>query len=136
LSEQVKSTAVKFFEEQDRLRGGPADELCAEEYTAHLTGFPAMDLAGHKAFAAAFYAGFPDIHHTIDEVVAEGDRAMVRFTLRGTHTESFMGIPASGNPVEVAAFVLMTLADGKVTHLRGQFDQLGLMQQIGALPDQ
>jgi hypothetical protein len=47
MSDQVKATAVRFFEEQDRLRGGPADGLCADGYTAYLASFSPMDLAGH-----------------------------------------------------------------------------------------
>ncbi|MGH9281086.1 MAG: hypothetical protein ACRD12_23750, partial [Acidimicrobiales bacterium] len=61
MSEQAGTTAWRFFEEQDRLRGGPADELCGEGYTAYLASFPPMDLEGHKGFAAAFYAAFPDM---------------------------------------------------------------------------
>ena len=136
MSEQAKTTAVKFFEEQDRLRGGPADDLCAESYTAHLASFPAMDLAGHKQFSAAFYAGFPDLKHRVDEVIAEGDRVAVRFRVIGTNTESFMGSPPSGRPIEFDGLALMTVASGKVTELWGQFDQIGVLQQIGASPDQ
>ena len=61
------ATAWRFFEEQDRLRGGPADDLCGEGYTAHLAGFPGMGLEGHKGFAAASYAAFPDMRHTLRE---------------------------------------------------------------------
>jgi predicted ester cyclase len=135
VSDQVKATAVKFLKEQDRLRGGPADELCAEGYTAHLASLPAMDLAGHKAFSAAFYGGFPDLEHRIEDVIAEDDRAAVRFQVTGTNTESFMGNPPSGERVEVDCLALMTVAFGKVTELRGQFDQMGLLQQIGAVPE-
>lgn len=63
MSEQAKATAVKFFEEQDRLRGGPADELCGDGHIAYIASLSPMDLEGHKQFAAAFYAGFPDLKH-------------------------------------------------------------------------
>lgn len=136
MSEQAKTTAIRFLEEQDRLRGGPADDLCADGYTAHLASFPAMGLAGHKEFSAAFYAGFPDLKHRVDEVIAEGDRVAVRFRVTGTNTESFMGDPASGRPIEFDGLALMTVASGQVTELWGQFDQMGVLQQIGASPDQ
>jgi hypothetical protein len=93
VSEHAKATAVKFLEEQDRLRGGPADDLCSDNYTAYLAGFPAMDLEGHKAFSATFYAAIPDLRHQIQEVIAEGDSAAVRFRLTGTNSRSFMGNP-------------------------------------------
>jgi predicted ester cyclase len=93
-----------------------------------------MDAAGHEAFARAFYAGFPDIHHTLDEVHATDGGAAVRFTLRGTHTRPFMGIPPTGRAIEVSAIALLTFAGGRVAHLRAVFDRFGLMQQIGVIP--
>jgi predicted ester cyclase len=135
MSEEAKATAIKFFEEQDRARGGPAEELCAGGYTAQLASLPPMDLADHKAFAAAFYAAFPDLEHRISEVIAEGDRVAVRFQLTGTNTEGFMGNPATGKPIKVDALALMRVASGKVSELHGQFDQMGVLQQIGAVPE-
>ena len=136
MSEQEKETAVKFLEAQDRLRGGPAEELCGAGYTAYLASFPPMDLAGHKEFSAAFYAGFPDLQHKIETVIAEGERVAVSFRIIGTNTATFMGTPASGQPIEVDALALMTIRSDKVTELRGQFDQMGVLRQIGALPRQ
>ena len=126
--------ARAFFAAQDRLRGGPDPDLCAPGYQAWLGGWPAMPREGHEAFAAAFYAGFPDIFHTVDDVFVTGDRAAVRFTLRGTHTGSFMGIPPSGRGVVVVANVLMRFEDGQVAELFGVFDEAGLLRQIGVLP--
>jgi predicted ester cyclase len=134
MTEDAKATALRFFEEQDRLRGGPPDELCAGEYTACLAGFPPMDLADHQDFATAFYGAFSDLAHTVEDLVAEDDRVAVRFRLTGTNSGSFMGHPASGNRIDVGAIAVMTVASGKVTDLHGEFDQMGLVQQIGALP--
>jgi predicted ester cyclase len=135
LSDEIKATAIKFFAEQDRLQGGPADELCANGYKARLASLPTMDLAGHKEFAAAFYAGFPDLRHSISDVLAEGDRVAVRFQLKGTNTERFMGNPPTGKTIKVDALAFMSVASGTVTELYGQFDQLGLWQQIGVVPE-
>jgi steroid delta-isomerase-like uncharacterized protein len=124
----------RFFEAQDRLRGGPDPALCAPGYTAHLAGFPPLDLAGHRQFAHAFYTAFPDLYHTVDDTIVDGDRVAVRFTLRGTHGGDFMGLPATGKPVVVGAVVVMRVEDGRAAELRGVFDRLGLMQQLGAIP--
>jgi predicted ester cyclase len=124
----------QFFAAQDRMRGGPEAALCAEDYRATINANPPMNLAGHQAFSTAFYAAFPDTAHTIDEIVAQDDRVAVRFTLRGTHQGSFFGIPPTQRPIAVPAVVIMHVRDGRVTDLQGVFDQLGLMQQIGALP--
>jgi steroid delta-isomerase-like uncharacterized protein len=123
-----------FFEAQDRLRGGPAAELCAPGYVASIAGFPTFDLAGHQQFASAFYAAFPDLDHTIDDVVVEDGKVAVRFTLTGTHRAAFDGIPATGRPIRVAASAVLHVAGGRVTRLDALFDQLGLLRQLGALP--
>jgi predicted ester cyclase len=130
------STALarEFFASQDRRRGGPDPALCAADYTATIGGNPPVPLAGHEGFAAGFYAGFPDAAHTVDDAFAAGDRLAVRFTIRGTHTGSFFGIPATGKPIAVVANVLMHVAAGRVSRLTGVFDEAGLLRQIGVLP--
>jgi len=123
----------RFFQEQDRLRGGPAEALCAPDYVAALGGNPGIDRAGHEGFARAFYAAFGDLRHDVEEVFATEDRVAVRFVLHGTHTGSFFGIPATQRRVAVAANVLMHVAGGKVTRLLGVFDEAGLLRQLGVL---
>ncbi len=123
----------QFFHEQDRLQGGPAPALCAPGYTATLGGNPPVDRAGHEYFARAFYAAFPDMRHHIEEVFATDDHVAVRFALRGTHTGSFFGIPATQRPVTVAANVLMSVSGGQVTKLLGIFDEAGMLRQMGVL---
>jgi len=93
-----------------------------------------MDLAGHQGFATMFYGAFPDLHHTVEEVIGEGDRIAVRFTIRGTHQGPFMGVEPTGRTMTSTALVTMRLRDGKVEELHGQFDALGMLQQLGAVP--
>jgi predicted ester cyclase len=135
--EVYRALARQFFSEQDLLRGGPAPELCAPGYTAHLAGSPALDLAGHQAFAAAFYAGFADLRHQVELVIVEGDRAAVRFTLFGTHTGPFLGFAPTGRPVSVTGNVCLAMVGEQVAELWGEFNQLELMRQLtgeGAAP--
>ncbi len=132
--ERNRTIASEFFMEQDRRKGPLSPELVADNYTAKIGSNPQMDRQGHSVFGAAFYAGFPDLYHTIDEVLANENGAAVRFTLRGTHTGDFMGIPATGKPIEVTAIAIQHIADGKVTSLRAEFDQVGMLRQLGVLP--
>jgi len=124
----------RFFEAQDRLRGGPAEALCAPGYTAQIGGNPAMDRGGHEQFARAFYAAFPDARHAIEEVFGTDDRVAVRFVIRGTNTGSFFGLPPTGRSIAVPGHVLMQVSGGKVTRLWGIFDEAGLLRTLGALP--
>ena len=123
--------AARFFNGQDELKGLLRPELCAPSYLAEIAGFPPMDAAGHGEFGRAFYAAFPDLYHTIDEARPTDDGIAVRFTLRGTHTAPFMGIPATNRAIDVSAIVLLTVVNEQVTYLRGVFDQLGMMRQMG-----
>jgi predicted ester cyclase len=123
----------KFFEAQDRLRGGPDPDLCASSYVARIGSNPPMTLADHQRFAKAFYAGFPDLQHTVEETIASDDTIVVRFTLRGTHRGDFMGIPPTQKVFEAGAIVILRVVNGRVTEVRGQFDQLGMMRQLGVL---
>ncbi len=123
-----------FFGEQDRLRGGPAPELCAPQYTARLGGNPPIDRAGHEGFSRGFYAAFPDMFHEVERVIAEDDQVAVRFVLHGTHTGAFFGIPPTSRRISVSAHVILRVREGKVTELLGIFDEAGMLRQLGVLP--
>lgn len=131
---EVKSIGPLFFREQDRLRGGPADGLCASNYTAYIGGNPPINLEGHKQMASMFYEGFPDINHTIDDTITEGDKVVVRFTLHGTHTGNFNGISATKKSITVGGIAIFHIMNGKVAELHAQFDQMGMLQQLGVIP--
>jgi steroid delta-isomerase-like uncharacterized protein len=128
---QREGSRFSFFRRAGRLLGGPADELCAPGYTAQIGANPPMPLAGHQQFAAMFYAAFSGLHHVIEDTVAEADKVAVRFTLHGTHSGDFMGLPATGRTIVVPAIAILRVADGKVTHLHAVFDQAGMMRQLG-----
>ena len=122
-----------FFKEQDRLEGGPNVDLCAPSYSATIGNNPPMPLAGHQGFATAFYTGFPDMTHTIEDVIAEEGKVAVRVTFNGTHTGNFMGLPATNKTVRFGGMMFLQVENGRVTQLHGQFDQMALMGQLGAL---
>src|SRR5689334_8834620 len=117
----------RFFAEQDRLRGGPAPELCTAQYSARLGSDAPRDRSQHEQFARAFYGAFEDMHHEVEQVIAEQDAVMVRFVIHGTHTASFFGMPPTQRKVAVPAHVLMRLENGRVRELFGIFDEAGLL---------
>jgi steroid delta-isomerase-like uncharacterized protein len=126
--------ARRFFAEQDRLRGGPAPELCAPTYTAKIGSNPAVDRAGHEAFSKAFYAAFPDLRHEVERVMVDDDAVLVRFVLHGTQSGAFFGIPATGKTIATPAHVVLRVREGKVTEVLGVFDEAGMLRQLGVLP--
>lgn len=77
---------------------------------------------------------FPDFRFTTDDMVAEGDKVTTRGRLTGTNTGSFMGMPPTGKEVTVSYIGILRFADGKMVEHWVQMDQLGLLQQLGAIP--
>jgi steroid delta-isomerase-like uncharacterized protein len=109
-----------------------ADEIFAPNAVLH--GLTAADLTGPAAFkhvVATYRAAFPDIHWSIDDQTAEGDMVATRLTGTATHQGELMGIPATGLPVTVTAVLMVRVADGKIQESWNQWDQLGLMLQLG-----
>lgn len=85
-----------------------------------------------------FLSAFPDIHTTIDEQLAEGDRVLTRWTNRGTHLGTYCGAAPTGRQIEYSGMSIDRIEGGLVVANLGQADLLGLLEQIGAvaLPDQ
>lgn len=91
----------------------------------------APGVEGLKEVIAMLRSAFPDLHITIEDLVAEADKVSVRLTVRGTHRGEFQGIPPTGRQV---AWAGIRIADGKVVERWFQSDVLGLRRQIGAGP--
>jgi len=105
-----------------------------ENFRAYLSGFPEpLDNAAWSGFMTAFTAGFPDSRIVIDSCIAEGDTVVSRWTLTGTHDGMFQGIPPTGRPVKFSGMECNRVADGRLIEHRAMFDNLALLQQIGAM---
>jgi steroid delta-isomerase-like uncharacterized protein len=87
---------------------------------------------GVKQLTAMMRGAFPDFEATIEDMIAEGDKVVIRQTWSGTHQGEFMGIPATGKRVSFGVFDIMRLEGGKFVEHWGQMDSMGLMQQLGA----
>jgi len=86
-----------------------------------------------KAFYRTLRGAFPDIHVTIEDTIAEGDKVVVRLSVQGTHTGNSLA-PATGRNVTFAAVVIARIADGRIAEAWNSIDQLGILKQVGALP--
>ena len=119
----------------DKWNLSAADELLSDDYGLHLPGVPtAFDRNATKQVVAMFSASFPDLKHTVDEIVAEGDTVAARWTVRGTHRGEFQGIPASGKQVTLSGITVHHLKDGKLRETWLSFDNMELLQRLGAVP--
>ena len=90
---------------------------------------------GFKKLISIYRTAFPDIHFTIEDQIAEGDKVVTRWTSRGTHKGELMGVPATGKKIVLAGITITKFAAGKAIESWNNWDRLGLMQQIGLVPD-
>ncbi len=81
-----------------------------------------------------YHGAFPDTQITVEDQIAEGDLVVTRWTARGTHQGELMGVPPSSNRATVEGITINRIADGKIAESWANYDALGMMQQIGAIP--
>ena len=116
-------------------RKSTVDELVADDFVAHTwpspTGDPKADLKAAMDRAAA---GLSDSEFTIDDLIEDGDQIAVRLTTAATQTGEFMGMPPSNKRYRIEEIHWFRLRDGKVVEHWHQFDQMGLLKQLGAMP--
>jgi len=93
---------------------------------------PGVD--GIKQLLTVTLSAFSDIQVTIEDIVAEDDKIVSRFTIQGTHTGEFMGIAPTGREITVMQISIDRIADGKIVEHWGLADQMALMQQLGVGP--
>jgi steroid delta-isomerase-like uncharacterized protein len=111
-----------------------ARELFAADYKLAFGGMPTMDCAGHEQLIGAFRTAFPDLQIRVTEQVAAADRVGNHWVAQGTHRGAFQGIPATDKAVTITGNNVMHIADDRIRAIWGQFDAVGLMAQLGAIP--
>ena len=133
-----KAQASRFFEEfwgQKNL--AVADELIAANHVDHTPGSPPglpPGPAGFKQFGSVYFTAFPDLHITIDDQVAEGEMVVTRWTSHGTNTGSLFGMPATNKSATITGITISRIVDGKAVETWTNFDNLGMLQQLGVIP--
>jgi predicted ester cyclase len=111
------------------------DELISPDHRFYPGGNPPLEgRDGWKQVVTDVRTAFPDGQFSIEDLIAEGDQVVLRWTMRGTHRGEWRGIAPTGKPVTQTGFTLLRLRDGLRVEERAQADLLGVMEQIGALP--
>ena len=107
------------------------DELTSDDFVDHSVppGLP-PGRDGTKQLLTMYFAAFSDLQATIDDMVAEGDKVVVRGTVRATHQGEFMGIPPSGKQMMFTGIHIFRIAEGKIAEHWLEVDMLGLLQQL------
>jgi steroid delta-isomerase-like uncharacterized protein len=112
------------------------DEIFAETYLNHnipVPGIPGTK-AGFRQLVEATRAAFPDLKVDVQDIIAEGDLVVFHDRVKATSEGEFFGVPASGKPLEWTEIHFLRAADGQITEHWTNFDQLGILTQLGAIP--
>jgi predicted ester cyclase len=138
-SEQTKADARRFYEHLNRaLKTGNIAELDAVIAPGAVDHNPVpgmkQGLEGIKAAFAEGRVSFPDLVFTVEDVIAEGDKAACRLSARATHRGTFQGVPATGKVVTQTGIDILRFVDGRLVERWGEFDALGLLAQLGLVP--
>ena len=134
--EQNKSIVRRWVEEGwNNGNLAVVDQVYAPNYIQHepppllVTSSEAL-----KQYVGGYLAAFPDLHFTIEDLVAEGDKVVWRFTSKGTQKGSFMGIPPTGKTGIITGMVIFRLENSRIVEGWVNIDTLGLLQQLGVIP--
>jgi steroid delta-isomerase-like uncharacterized protein len=132
-TEQNKSLARRFYDIFNSGNTQALDEVAATDYMQHSPGLP-PGLEGVKMFMGMFRAAFPDAKLQVEALLAEGDRVSGRWTVRGTQQGELQGIPPTGKTVMITGIDIWRVENGKLAEHWDNWDQLGMMQQLGVVP--
>ena len=110
-----------------------ADRVFTADCVVHINGSPDpnLDVAGFQQMVASLLAAFPDLRFTIEDQVVSGNKVATRWVAEGTHTAPFGPVPATGRRVRVDGLILDHVVEGMIAERWEQWDQAGMMQQLG-----
>jgi len=117
--------------------GAALAEFMSSTVLVHGDSFAGGELPGLEGFgmfATTAITAFPDVHFSLDDIIAVEDKVAVRLTFAATHGGPFLELPASGNPVAGKDLIIYRFADGKIEEAWLQLDGLGIMVQMGLIP--
>jgi steroid delta-isomerase-like uncharacterized protein len=109
-------------------------EVYADDIILHEPDEDVRGIEGLKQFVSMIRSAIPDLRITLEEDIAEGDKVVSRWRAQGTHQGELMGIAPTGNQVIITGITIHRIEEGKIVEEWENWDALGLMQQIGAIP--
>lgn len=136
MMEQNKKTMERFVEFINTGNLEIGREIISPDVIFHAptSPEPMKGLEGYVAVLDMMRGDMPDIRWTVEEMIAEGEKVMVRFTMRGTQSQPFMGMPATGKSICVTAMNIYEFRHGKIVREHGLPDLFSLLVQLGMLP--
>jgi steroid delta-isomerase-like uncharacterized protein len=134
MSNQNAELAREFLGSVDRQDWDQLRQVLNDDFVMVFPGQPDLDKEAFVQFCIGWFASFPDLKHNIQETVCEDDRVAIRIVVTGTHDGEFMGVPATGRTIAMHSLGIAYVRDGGVSKLWALPDVMGIMQQLGAVP--
>lgn len=137
-AEENKTLVRRMMQEVFEQRNLDAfDRFYTPTYVYHEPNTPPLPPGpeGLRQLFTMYLGAFPDVQATLEDIIAEGDKVVCRLTYRGTHQGELFGIPATGKSVTVPSIVIQRLEGGKIAEEWESVDTLGMMKQLGAIPE-
>ena len=138
MTQDNKALARRWFEEVwNQGREATIDELFSADGVTFGLGEADTEVRGPAQFKVFFRnlrGAFPDLHLALIDLISEGDKVAVRFIAKGTHTGKGLPFPATGRSIRVAGMSILQIANGKLVKGWNNWDQLGMLQQLGVMP--
>jgi len=134
MSTENKNIARTVIESFNRGDLDAMVQVIGDNYVYH---GPTGDISGREGYrqlAQMYRTGFPDVEMMIEDQIAEGDKVVTRVTARGRHLGDFAGLAATGKAVAVPLILIDRIANGRIAESWEAFDQLGILQALGAIP--
>jgi steroid delta-isomerase-like uncharacterized protein len=137
VSEENKSVIRRWIEAYNQRDLEAEAAVLAPGYVAHVPAAPGPleGLEAWRQFTAPFTEAFPDLRLTVEDIMSEGDMVAARVAFHGTHRGELQGIPPTGKEVAFSSMEFNRVVGGKVGEHWVELDLLGLMQQLGAIPE-
>jgi steroid delta-isomerase-like uncharacterized protein len=132
-TEQMKEFMRRFLNASVGKDANAFMELMAPDFVAHVGDGP-KNRAGFVQHMSVFNTSFSDMQVIVLDLITDGEKIVARTTWRGTQTGAFMGLPVTGKQIEIEAYIVERLKDGKSVEHWSLFDQLTMMQQLGLVP--
>jgi steroid delta-isomerase-like uncharacterized protein len=113
------------------------DEVYAADLVWHEPDQDVRGLEEAKQFLAIYKTAFPDLHATVEDAIAEGDKVVTRWTVRGNHQGEIEEFgPPTGRQVKIKGITIHRIDGGKIVEEWERYDNLGVMQQLGLVAEQ
>lgn len=132
VEEQNIELTKHWLDEMDKGNFEIIDEICTEDFKCYFAwSSKPINREVYKQVMKGNLIAFPDYNHTVEDVIAQGDKVVVRVTNRGTHEGRFDRIPPTSKEIQFSVISITRFVDGKAVEMWGEFDSLVLYRQLG-----